>query len=349
MDTGNRCAVLHGIGDLRVEEHSIPQPAADEVQIQIRSVGLCGSDLALYSTAHVGKFPLQHPIILGHEPCGVVSGLGSGVTQLNIGDRVALSPHQGCGTCRVCQEGRYNLCPQAQMMATPPTDGSLANFVVWPARLCYRMPAQMTWEEGALVQPMALALYGCQRAGVKKGHRVLVCGAGPMGMGMVMAAKAIGASCLCVTDISEERLKFLSDASGCLATRADAGTPSEVARQVTSLLGEEADVSIECSGAPSAVSTAIHATTAGGCILLAGIGPPEVTIPLLTAATKEVDIRSMFRFTDTYAAAIDLIAARTVDVTALVTHTFELDDVVKAFDTMGRREPGKVVIKCSDD
>ncbi|XP_076444054.1 sorbitol dehydrogenase-like isoform X2 [Babylonia areolata] len=258
MSKRNLCAVLHGAGDLRVVERPTPQPADNEVQVAIRSVGVCGSDMSLYRTAVIGPCSLRSPMTLGHEACGVVSSLGSNVTQLAIGDRVALSPIEGCGRCRVCSEGHHNLCPHVRMMATPPTDGSLANFVVWPASLCYKLPDTMTWEEGALVQPMTLALYGCQRAGVKPGHRLLVCGAGPLGMMMVMAAKDIGVSSICVTDLSDDRLQFLKTTTGCLVTRADDDAASDVADRVMSLLGREADVTIECSGAPSAVRVGIY-------------------------------------------------------------------------------------------
>ncbi|XP_076465684.1 sorbitol dehydrogenase-like [Babylonia areolata] len=290
MSAKNLCAVLYGRLDMRVEERPIPEPAEGEVQIEVRAVGVCGSDLAHYRTGCgvISGVPIPQPIVLGHESCGVVSGLGPGVTDLVLGDKVAVSPkYPGCGHCLWCGEGRANLCPYAKMMSVTPTPGSLATFIVWPAKLCYRLSPKVSWEEAAMIQPMACALFGCQRAGVKPGQRLLVCGAGPLGQMIVMTAKTcLGVTRICVTDVNKERLQFIADVSGCRTLLLEDFGPRDVASHVTSLLEGAPDVSMECSGTAAGTNSAIYATRPGGCILLAGLGGDDTNIALRTAVAK---------------------------------------------------------------
>ncbi|KAK7484535.1 hypothetical protein BaRGS_00024167 [Batillaria attramentaria] len=327
------------------ETRPIPLPSQGEVQIHIRSVGICGSDLSVWRSGRVGPFLMDKPLVLGHEPCGVVTAFGQGVTTLAVGDRVAIEPNAACGTCTICTSGRYNLCPHVTCMACP-EDGALANFLVWPARLCYKLPAELSWTEGAGVQPMALAVHACHRAGVRLGTRVLICGAGPLGMVIALAARAGGATRLCIIDKNEDRLKFIAGKVPCSTVLVGRESAEETADHVISKLGGQPDVSMECTGADSAISVAIFATKPAGCILLAGIGRPEVQIPLLTAANKEVDIKSMFMLANTYPIAIDLMTSGLVDVKPLVTHKFSLRDAALAFEAADNGVEGKLVIEC---
>ncbi|PVD19844.1 hypothetical protein C0Q70_20337 [Pomacea canaliculata] len=350
MADSNLCAVVYGKRDLRVESRAVPQAGLGELQIKVRAVGICGSDVSLWKNAAIGQFPLKDPLVVGHEPCGTVAGVGPGVTGFAVGDFVAMNPNITCGACGACREGRQNLCDCGIIMATPPTNGSIANFIVWPSRLCYKLPPSVTPNEGAFIQPIALAVHGCQRAGIKPGHRVLICGAGPLGMAMAMVARVSGASKLCITDINEARLQFLANITKCSIVHVQGEPPEDTAERVRKELAGFADVTLECSAAPTSIATAINATKSGGCVLIAGISPDaETRIPLRSAMTREVDVKGMFRFANEYETAVELISSRVIDVRPLVTHTFQLENVTEAFEAAAKGEGGKIVILCSKE
>ncbi|GFR81902.1 sorbitol dehydrogenase [Elysia marginata] len=177
MADTNLSLVLHGIKDLRLEERPIPEPGRHEVQISIRSVGLCGSDVSYWQKGRIGNLVVTKPMVLGHEPSGVVSKLGSGVTNVRVGDRVAVEPNRPCGTCCYCKRGRYNICSDLHYLATPPQDGCITRYFCHPATFVYKLPDNVNFDEGALVQPLALGFYACERGGLKVGDYLLVTGA----------------------------------------------------------------------------------------------------------------------------------------------------------------------------
>ena len=168
----NLAAVLHGIGDLRVEERPIPEPVPGDVLVAMRSVGICGSDVHYLTHGRIGSFVVEAPMVLGHESAGVVAAVGPGVTTLKPGDRVALEPGIPCRACSACRTGRYNLCPDVRFFATPPIDGSMARYVVHPADFCYALPPHVSLDDGALLEPLsgrADRPAGGQRDGRRRG------------------------------------------------------------------------------------------------------------------------------------------------------------------------------------
>ncbi|GFO37029.1 sorbitol dehydrogenase-like [Plakobranchus ocellatus] len=178
MSDTNLSLILYGIKDLRLEERSIPEPGPKEVQISIRSVGLCGSDVGYWQKGRMGNLVVTSPMMLGHEPSGVITKLGSEVKSLVVGDRVAIEPNRPCGTCYYCKRGRYNVCADLHYLATPPQDGCITRYFCHPARFVYRLPDNVSFDEGALVQPLALGFYACERGGLRVGHYLLITGAG---------------------------------------------------------------------------------------------------------------------------------------------------------------------------
>eukprot|EP01114_Cavostelium_apophysatum_P009413 TRINITY_DN2254_c0_g1_i3.p1 TRINITY_DN2254_c0_g1~~TRINITY_DN2254_c0_g1_i3.p1 ORF type:complete len:362 (-),score=63.10 TRINITY_DN2254_c0_g1_i3:203-1288(-) len=322
----NLAAVLRSVDDLQLESRPVPAPKPHEVLIGVKSVGICGSDVHYLCHGRIGDFVVRAPMVLGHESSGIVVEVGSQVQHLKVGDRVTMEPGVPCRMCSFCKEGRYNLCPDIQFMATPPYDGSLANFIVHSADFCYKLPDHVSFEEGAMCEPLSVGIHACRRAGVQIGTRVLITGAGPIGLMCLLAAKAAGATQIVIVDIKQDRLDVASrlGAIGVHATK-------DLSAEMKQLGLGPIDVTIECSGAEPAVRTAIRNTKSGGVVVLVGLGAPEIKLPIVDAAVREVDIRGIFRYANCYPTALSLISSGKVDVKPLITHRFNLNTVVEAF------------------
>jgi L-iditol 2-dehydrogenase len=194
IQSDNLTAVLYGINDLRLEQRPIPTPNDDDVLLQMEVVGICGSDVHYLVNGRIGDFVVEKPMVIGHEAAGTVVEIGKNVKNLKKGDRVAIEPGYGCRKCTYCKEGRYNLCPDMKFCATPPYDGNLARFYVHPADFCFKLPNNVSLEEGALLEPLSVGVHACKKGGVGVGSVVLILGAGPIGLVTLISAKAFGAT-----------------------------------------------------------------------------------------------------------------------------------------------------------
>ncbi|KIV81553.1 hypothetical protein PV11_03729 [Exophiala sideris] len=383
--------VLHGAKDLRLETRPQPAPRPGEVQIAVKATGLCGSDLHYYNEGRNGNFVLQSPLVLGHEASGVVTavpdasnGATNGVTPsagLKVGDRVAMEVGFPCRTCSLCTSGRYNLCPKLSFRSSaktfPHADGTLQTIISQPATMCHKLPENVTFEQGALVEPLAVSLHALNRsqtagsgAGVPStGSSALVLGAGAVGMLTAAALAVAGVTSIVIADIDAPRLKIAASLGGgryklktfLLPRNPPAPTIEEtlsgaqdLAAEVSKSAGLEAgfDRVYECTGVPSCVQMGIFATTAGGKLVLVGMGNPTQTLPLGAAALREVDIIGVFRYANCYPAAIALFASGKLDGVAedLVTHRVALADGEKAFRLAANRaregeDEGRVPVK----
>jgi L-iditol 2-dehydrogenase len=346
----NITAVLHAIDDIRLDACPVPEPECDQVLIRMDSVGICGSDVHYWTHGAIGDFIVKAPMVLGHEAAGVVAKLGAHVKNLQVGDRVAIEPGVPCRSCGYCKEGVYNLCPDMQFCATPPVHGNLARYYVHAADFCYKLPDHMSLEEGALMEPLAVGVHACTRAGVGLGKKVLICGAGPIGLVNLLTAKAMGATEVMITDVMENRLEVAKSLGADHVYKVGIGAKAEdMAEDVKRILGGDgAHVTIECSGVEASIRFGIFSTRSGGCLVLVGLGKPEVTLPIVNAAVREVDIRGIFRYANCYSKAIDMVASGKVDVKPLITHRFKLEETVAAFETAKTGAGGaiKVMIKC---
>ncbi|XP_031553122.1 sorbitol dehydrogenase-like [Actinia tenebrosa] len=345
---GNVAAVLHGIDDLRIEEHPVSPPCKGEVQIAMHAVGICGSDVHYLKHMRIGDFIVNEPMVLGHESSGVVAEVGEGVTHLKVGDRVAIEPGVPCRTCPFCKEGRYNLCEEMKFCATPPFHGSLCQCYNHAADFCYKLPDHVSFEEGALLEPLSVAVHACRRAGITVGDNVLVCGAGPIGLVNLLTAKACGASKIAITDLDEGRLAKAKELGADYTIKVESRDGKEVANKILEQLGTAADKTIECTGAESSIHTGIYATKSGGVLVIVGMGKSEINLPIVNALVREVDIRGIFRYVNCYPTALAMVASGTVNVKPLVTHHFKLEESRKAFETSASGEGGaiKVMIHC---
>ncbi|XP_076012028.1 sorbitol dehydrogenase [Genypterus blacodes] len=347
MEQDNLCVVLHSQGDLRLENRPVPEPGPNDVLLQMHSVGICGSDVHFWQNGRIGDFVVKKPMILGHEAAGRVVKVGSEVKHLKVGDRVAIEPGVPREMDDFLKNGRYNLSPSIFFCATPPDDGNLCRYYKHSANFCYKLPDNVTFEEGALIEPLSVGIHACRRAGVALGSTVLICGAGPIGLVCLLVAKAMGASQVVITDLAAERLAMAKELGADFqVTVKREDTPQNLATTVEGMLGAQPHITIECTGAESSVHTAIYATRSGGVVVLVGMGPQMTTVPLVNATIKEVDIRGVFRYCNTWPMAIAMLASGKVNVKPLVTHRFSLEQAVQAFETTHQGAGIKVMLKC---
>lgn len=335
------------INDIQIEEVSwgVPDPAPDEVCLAMGPVGICGSDVHYWQHGRIGDFIVDAPMVLGHESAGTVRAVGSEVKNLKVGDRVAVEPGYPCHACDQCWEGRYNLCPEMKFCATPPVHGSLCQFYCHKANYCFKLPDHVTLEEGALLEPLAVAVHACRRGGLAFGQRVLVCGAGPIGLVNLMVAKAGGARVV-ITDISESRLEKAKELGADGVFHVTSRDGKQTAREIVAEHGES-DLTIECTGVEASIASGLWATKPGGSYVQVGYGKAEVNFPIVAVGVKEIDIHGIFRYANCYPAALDLVARGAVNVKSLVTHRYSLRESVKAFETTKAGTGIKVVIDCS--
>ncbi|KAI7897915.1 chaperonin 10-like protein [Cokeromyces recurvatus] len=301
-DTMNQGVLLEKKDDLRLVEIPIPEPEAGHVQVQVKCTGICGSDVHLWKYGEIGIFPVSRPQLLGHESAGVVTALGEGVTTLQVGDRVAIEAGIPCSQCTQCMNGRYHLCPDVIFKSTPPYDGQLARYITHPARWLHKIPESISYGEGALLEPLSVAIAALDRVGVKFGKSLLITGSGPIGLLVLAVAKATGVYPIAITDVQQHRLDYAKKMGATFTYKVNPTKPElETVKEVRALFspaGEEegAEYSLECTGVESSFRTAIMATRDAGTCCLVGVGKNDQTIPVNNFAMREVDIRGLFRY-----------------------------------------------------
>uniref|UniRef100_A0A1Q3FSI7 Sorbitol dehydrogenase n=1 Tax=Culex tarsalis TaxID=7177 RepID=A0A1Q3FSI7_CULTA len=343
----NYAAVVHGPNDLRLEERPIPEPAFNEVILEVDCCGICGTDIHFLKEGGFGSQMLIKPIVLGHESSGVVRKVGSQVTNLKIGDRVAIEPAAGCRTCDLCKVGKYNVCMNGKHCTTQKTDGNCSNYFAQYADCCYKLPDHMTMEEGALLEPLAVAVYATHRADIRLGSRVIIFGAGPIGLMCLIAAKAMGATRTVILDLDrvQHRLDLAKKlgVTGAIAIAKD-DKEDDLIRKIDEVLGGPADRVLECTGSQPGIRIAIKATRNAGRICLVGLGNEDVKLPMVDAISREIEITTAMRFNHDFPAALEIVASGYVDVKPLVSHHFDLKQVKDAFRVASQGEGNKVLI-----
>lgn len=344
----NIALVLHKIDDLRLEPVPVQEPKDGEVLLEMQSVGICGSDVHYWKRGCIGDFIVRAPMILGHESSGKVIKVGPNVKHLKEGDRVTIEPGVPCRRCDFCKGGRYNLCPDVVFLATPPVHGSIARYHTHAADFCFKLPDHVSYEEGAFCEPLSVGVHACRRAGVTIGSKVLITGAGPIGLVSMLAAKAMGADTIIMTDISQSRLDFAKKMGATHVLMGD-GDAQKLAQKVIDTLGTMPNISIECSGAESSIQTTFFATVSGGVVVLVGLGRPLASLPIVNAAVREIDIRGVFRYANCYPAALSLIASGRIDVKPLITHRYTIQEAVQAFEMAESGQAIKVMIRCGNE
>ncbi|KAI8628894.1 GroES-like protein [Xylariaceae sp. FL1651] len=317
-----------------------------EVTVAIKSTGICGSDVHFWHAGCIGPMIVEADHILGHESAGQIIAVHPSVTHLKVGDRVAVEPNVICNACEPCLTGRYNGCEKVEFLSTPPVAGLLRRYVNHPAIWCHKI-GDMSYENGAMLEPLSVALAGMQRSGVKLGDPVLVCGAGPIGLITLLCCKAAGACPLVITDIDEGRLKFAKEVCPSVIThKVERMSAEESAKAiVASFGGIEPAVTMECTGVESSIASAIWATKFGGKVFIIGVGKNELNFPFMRCSTREIDLVFQYRYCNTWPRAIRLVENGVIDLTRLVTHRFKLEDAIEAFKTAADPKTGAIKVQ----
>ncbi len=325
-----RASVLVRPGEIREQERRTPAPGPLEVLVRVASVGVCGSDVHWYREGRIGDLCVSGPLVLGHELSGRIVGVGDGVDAGRIGERVAVEPQRPCRLCAQCTAGRYNLCPFMEFFGTPPVDGAFCEYVTAPAVFAHRVRDSVTDDMAALLEPLSVAIAACRKASVVPGSRVLVAGAGPIGLITVQTARAFGAAEVVVTETVAERRAVATSfgADHVLDPRSDPVADLGV------------DAFIDCSGAPPAINAGITAVRPAGTVVLVGMGPSLMELPFSVIQNRELVVTGVFRYAHTWPLAEHLAATGQVDLAATVTGHFDLSQVTEALDAGDR--PGAV-------
>ncbi|KAI0799137.1 GroES-like protein [Xylaria sp. FL0064] len=345
----NLSFVLNKPHDVAFVDRPAPKLQSEhDVLVAVNYTGICGSDVHYWQHGAIGHYVVKSPMILGHESAGTVVEVGSAVTSLKPGDRVALEPGYPCRRCGPCLSGKYNLCPEMRFAATPPHDGTLTGFWTAPADFCYKLPDSVSLREGALVEPLAVAVHIVRQAGVSPGQSVVVMGAGPVGLLCAAVARAFGASTVVSVDIVESKLEFARSFCSThtyVSRRVSAEENAASIRGLASSLEGGADVVIDASGAEPSIQTSLHTVRNGGTYVQGGMGRDNITFPIMALCLKEVTAKGSFRYgSGDYKLAVELIASGKVDVKKMISDVVEFKDAEKAFEKVKEGQVIKILI-----
>lgn len=342
----NRAAYMTGLNKLEIREIEVPVPKEKQVLVKVEYVGICGSDVHYLEHGKIGDFIVNGDFILGHECAGTIVAIGSKVETLKVGDKVALEPGITCGQCEFCKTGRYNLCPDVEFLATPPYHGCLMNYIAFPETMAFKLPDTISTKEGALVEPLAVGMHAAKQGNVTLGDSVVILGSGTIGLVTLLACKAFGATDITVVDVIPKRLEYAKKLG---ATTVINAMEVDVLAEIDKLTNKKGvDVVIETAGTTTTIAQTPYLVKNGGCIVLVGMAPQDIIeYNFAKILAKEATIKSVFRYKNIYPQAINAIAKGIIDISGIITHEFDFDDVSQAFDFAinHKQEVVKAVIK----
>ena len=326
-----KVAVMTAPKKMEWVEREIPMPGPGELQIKLEYVGVCGSDLHFYSEGRLANWVPDGPLVLGHEPGGVVTALGDGVTGFEIGDKVAIEPGVPCGSCEDCLKGQYNLCRSVKFMAIPnEKDGVFSEYCVHAASMTFKLPANMTTLEGALIEPLAVGMHACELSNAKIGETAVVLGAGCIGLVTMMALKARGVSEIYVADILDKRLEKAKELG---ATKVFNSLNESIEDFVGQLPGGGVDQVYECAGSKVTTLQTCKLIKRAGKVTLVGVSPePILEMDLATLNAMEGTIYSVYRYRNLYPAAIQAVSKGLIPLKEIVSHTYDFGDLIETID-----------------
>lgn len=339
-----RALVLERQHELALRDIDLPlEVGPGMVRIAIHTVGVCGSDVHYYTHGRIGPFVVDAPMVLGHEASGTVVEVGEGVSHLRIGDRVCMEPGIPDPSSRASRLGMYNVDPAVRFWATPPIHGVLTAEVVHPANYTFKLPDNVSFAEGAMVEPFAVGMQAATKARITPGDTAVVLGAGPIGTMVALAALAGGCARVIVADLAQPKLDIAAQYQGIIPVNIRETNLVEKVSDLTE--GWGADVIFECSGSPRAWETIMDLPRPGGVIVVVGLPVEPTKVDIAAASTKELRIENVFRYAHQYDRAIALIASGKVDLKPLISGTFGFEEAKEAFDRAVEARPSDVKLQ----
>ncbi|KAA8996134.1 NAD(P)-dependent alcohol dehydrogenase [Affinibrenneria salicis] len=338
-----KALVLEQAGKIAIQERQFDETLGDnDVQIKIHSVGICGSDVHYYQHGRIGPFVVNAPMVLGHEAAGVVLAVGKNVRHVKTGDRVCMEPGIPDMNSAQTRAGIYNLDPAVRFWATPPIHGCLRETVIHPGAFTFRLPDNVGFAEGAMVEPLAIGMHAATKAGIKPGDIALVIGAGPIGVVTALAALAGGCSDVIICDLYDEKLQVAASYDGLHAVNNQSGALAETVARLTS--GNGVDIVFECSGAKPAIAGIAAHIAPGGTAVLVGMPVDAAPLDIVAAQAKEVTFKTIFRYANMYPRTLRLLSSGKLRVQPLISQTYKFADSVAAFERAASGRPSDIKI-----
>ena len=335
-----KAALLTGIRKFEIKEIPTPKIINDsDVLIKIKTVGVCGSDIHYYTTGRIGSQIVQFPFVIGHEAAGVVESVGERVTRVRPGQKIAIDPAVSCGHCDQCKAGRENTCRELLFLGCPKQlDGSLSEYIVINERSCFPIKDNMTFDQAALSEPLAIGVYSVERSMIPENADAAILGVGPIGMSVFHVLRAKNVSNVYVTDKIDQRLEFCKTLNPKLTANPD---KVDVVKKISELEPLLMDVVYECSGDPDAISQGIQLLKPGGVLVIVGIPEvDEITFPIHELRRKEITIVNIRRQVNCTQKAVNLSANGTINMDSMATHHFALEEIQKAFELVANYKDG---------
>ena len=342
-----KALVLEKKLDLSLRDYKIEERLGlNDVKIKIDTVGICGSDVHYYEYGKIGNFIVREPMILGHEASGIVIEIGKEVKNLQIGDRVCVEPGIPNKNSKAYKMGMYNIDQEIKFWATPPVHGCLRLEVVMPSEFTFKLPDNVTFAEGAMIEPLAVGLQAVSKARIKPGFIGLVIGCGPIGLVTALSALAGGCSKVYIADILAEKLKICERYKDLIPINIASEKLDEIIKIETS--GWGVDVLFEASGAAQAYNQIVNNISPGGTIVIIGMPVEKVSIDITPLSVKETRIETVFRYANQYNKAIELISSKKIDVCPLITNTFPFNQSIEAFERAAEHRPQDIKIQINN-
>ncbi|WP_149403838.1 NAD(P)-dependent alcohol dehydrogenase [Dictyobacter arantiisoli] len=336
--------VLEKVHELSLREIDLPtEVGPHDVRIAVHTVGICGSDVHYYEHGAIGQFVVREPMVMGHEASGTVVECGSAVTDLKPGDRVCMEPGIPDPNSRASRLGIYNLDPAVRFWATPPVHGCLTSYVVHPAAYTFKLPDNISYAEGAMVEPLAVGMHAATKARIKPGDLAVVLGAGPIGMVTALSALAAGCSQVVITDVIQEKLDIARTLGNIIPVNVARESVTDVVKQLSNNWG--ADVIFEASGNARSIAGVFEPLCPGGRVVFVGMPASTVQFDLVAAQAKEASIETIFRYAHVYPRALALLGSGKIAVKPLITDTFAFEDSIQAFEYATHMKPTSIKIQ----
>lgn len=338
-----RALVLEKAGKLSLREIEIgEQLGPDDVQIALRAVGICGSDVHYYEHGSIGPFVVKEPMVLGHEASGQITGVGRNVKHLRVGDRVCMEPGIPTANSRAVSLGLYNLDPGVRFWATPPIHGCLRPTVIHPAALTFRLPDSVSYNEGAMAEPLAVGMHAAGKARIRPGDVAVVIGGGTIGIVTALAALAGGCSRIILADIKDAKLAIARKYANIVTVNSATENLVDRIHEITD--GWGADIVFEASGAQEVAKTLFSLLCIGGRLVYIGMPIGPITIDIVAAQTREASVETIFRYANDYPRVLALMGSGKIDVKPLITDLYPFEKSIAAVEYASHMGPQSVKV-----